>query len=440
MPTISERFRNGWNAFMKNKDPAARYQPDGHSSFYRPDRPRFTRGNDRSIVTAVYNRMAMDVAAVDIHHVRLDADDHFLEVIKSPLDDIFTLEANIDQTGRAFVQDIAMSLFDEGCVALVPVDTDRSVIKNNSFDILSIRTAQILEWFPRDVRVRVYNDRTGLKEDLILPKESIAIVENPFYSIMNEPNSTAKRLTNKLALLDFTDDQNSSGKLDLIIQLPYVIKSEARRQQAEQRRKEIETQLTSSKYGIAYTDGTEHITQLNRPVENTLLDQVRMLKDDLFAQLGITQAILNGTASPEEMQNYYSRAIEPVLSAIILEVRRKFLTKTARTQGQSVLFFRDPFKLIPVDKIAEITDKMTRNEVMSSNEVRSVIGLKPSSDPAADELRNKNLNQSNEEMDPQQMMMPPQGEITDEDVDMAMADYDAFDAQLDDLEEAIKNA
>ena len=394
-----DRIQRGWNAF-RNRDPTIEYRDTGLGYAYRPDRVRFTRGNERSIVTSVYNRIALDVAAINIQHVQLDDNNRFTSVIESGLNSCLNLEANIDQTGRAFVQDIVMSMFDEGCVAVVPVDTTQDPEITDSYDILSMRTGKILEWKPRHVKVRVYNDRTGMKEDLLLPKKQVAIIENPLYAVINEPNSTMQRLIRKLCLLDAVDEQSSSGKLDLIIQLPYVVKTEARRQQANDRRKQIEEQLTGSKYGIAYTDGTERITQLNRPVENNLMKQIEYLTSMLYSQLGITQAILDGTADDKTMLNYYSRTIEPIISAIVDEMKRKFLTKTARSQKKSIMFFRDPFKLVPVNDIAEIADKFTRNEILSSNEIRQIVGIKPSKDPKADELRNKNLSEPKENNQP----------------------------------------
>ena len=394
-----DRIQRGWNAF-RNRDPTIEYSDTGLGYAYRPDRVRFTRGNERSIVTSVYNRIALDVAAINIQHVQLDDNNRFTSVVESGLNSCLNLEANIDQTGRAFVQDIVMSMFDEGCVAVVPVDTTQDPEITDSYDILSMRTGKILEWKPRHVKVRVYNDRTGMKEDLLLPKKQVAIIENPLYAVINEPNSTMQRLIRKLCLLDAVDEQSSSGKLDLIIQLPYVVKTEARRQQANDRRKQIEEQLTGSKYGIAYTDGTERITQLNRPVENNLMKQIEYLTSMLYSQLGITQAILDGTADDKTMLNYYSRTIEPIISAIVDEMKRKFLTKTARSQKKSIMFFRDPFKLVPVNDIAEIADKFTRNEILSSNEIRQIVGIKPSKDPKADELRNKNLSEPKENSQP----------------------------------------
>lgn len=393
--SMGARLKHAWNAFF-NKDPTRSYRDIGIGYSFRPDRMRFSRGNERSIVTSVYNRIAMDVAAVDMFHVRLDENNRFLATLDSGLNNCLTVEANADQTGRAFLQDVVMSMMDEGCVAIVPTDTDDDPGDGipGSFDIDAIRTGQILEWYPQHVRVRVYNERTGQKEDILMAKKSVAIIENPLYAVINEPNSTMQRLIRKLNLLDVIDEQNSSGKLDLIIQLPYIIKTEARRRQAENRRKDIEDQLRGSKYGIAYTDGTEHITQLNRPVENNLMSQIEYLTSMLYSQLGITQGILDGTADEKTMLNYYNRTIEPILSAIADEMKRKFLTKTARSQRQSIEFFRDPFKLVPVSEISEIADKFTRNEIMTSNEIRQVIGMKPSDDPKADELRNKNLSES----------------------------------------------
>lgn len=390
--TFGNRLKHAWNVFM-NRDPTLYYRELGMGYSYRPDRPRFTRGNERSIVTSVYNRIALDVAAINIQHVRLDNDGRFLSVIESSLNQCLSLSANADQTGRTFLQDVVMSMMDEGCVAIVPVDTDDDPDMTGSYKIETMRTGKILDWYPEYVKVRVYNERTGRKEDVLVSKSTVAIVENPLYAVINEPNSTMQRLIRKLNLLDVVDEQSSSGKLDLIIQLPYVIKTEARRQQAEQRRKDIETQLSGSKYGIAYTDCTERITQLNRSVENNLMKQIEYLTSMLYSQLGITQSILDGTADEKTMLNYYNRTIEPIISAIVDEMKRKFLTKTARSQLQSISFFRDPFKLVPVADLSEIADKFTRNEIMSSNEFRQIIGMKPSADPKADELRNKNLSE-----------------------------------------------
>lgn len=392
--SFGSRLKHAWNAFM-NRSPTYRTADYGASYSYRPDRPRLTRGNERSIVTSVYNRIAMDVAAISIQHVRLDANGRFLSAMDSGLNRCLTLEANLDQTGRGFVQDIAMSMMDEGVVAIVPVDTTVDPTVSSSYEINTMRTGKILEWYPQYVRVRIYNDRTGNKEEIMLQKSQIGIVENPLFAVMNEPNSTMQRLARKLALLDVIDEQSGSGKLDLIIQLPYVIKTDARRQQAEKRRKDIEDQLSGSKYGIAYTDGTERITQLNRSVENNLMHQIEYLTSMLYSQLGITQEIMDGTADDKTMLNYYNRTIEPFVSAIADEMKRKFLTKTARSQFQSIAFFRDPFKLVPVSELAEIADKFTRNEILSPNEMRQIIGLKPSADPKADELRNRNVSEAN---------------------------------------------
>lgn len=381
-----------------NKDPSMLNHNLGVSYYTRPDRPRFTRGNEKSLITSVLNRIALDASAISIRHVRLDENGRYEEEIKSGLNSCLRLEANIDQTARAFMQDVYMSLFDEGCVAIVPVDTTLNPKDTNSYDILSMRTGKILEWRPRHIKVRLYNDQTGRYEDVMVPKHTVAILENPFYSVMNEPNSTMQRLVRKLNLLDAIDEQSGSGKLDLIIQLPYVIKTDARRKQAESRRQDIEDQLSGSKYGIAYTDGTERITQLNRPVENNLLKQVEYLTNLMFSQLGMTQAIMDGTADEKTMLNYNNRLIEVLVSTVVDEMKRKFLTKTARSQNQSIEFFIDPFKLVPAQELAEIVDKFTRNEVMSSNEFRQVVGLKPSKDPKADELRNKNINQTNSEV------------------------------------------
>lgn len=392
------RLQHSWNAFM-NRDPTAYYTNAGGNYYtYRPDRIRLTRGNERSIVTSVYNRIGLDVASIDIKHCRLDKNGRFIEVIDSSLNNCLNLEANIDQTGRAFKQDIVMSMLDEGCVAIVPIDTTIDPSVSGSYDINSMRTGKILEWYPAHVKVKVYNDQTGNYEELILPKSTVGIVENPLYAVMNEPNSTLQRLIRKLNLLDAIDEQSGSGKLDLIIQLPYTIRSDARRQQAEKRRKEIESQLSDSKYGIAYADGTERITQLNRSVENNLMSQIEYLTSMLYSQLGINQAVLDGTADEKTMLNYTNRSIGPIISAIVDEMKRKFLTKTARSQMQSIRYFKDPFKLVPVNEIAEISDKLTRNEIASSNEIRQIIGWKPSQDPAADELRNKNLNQQSPDM------------------------------------------
>ena len=389
--SFGSRLRHAWNAFTGNVQ--MNYRDLGMGYSYRADRPRMSRGNERSIVTSVYNRIALDVAALNVQHVRLDENGRFLSVIDDGLNNCLTLEANVDQTARSFIQDVVISMFDEGSVAIVPVDTTTDPNVSGSYDIQSLRVGQILDWYPQYIRARVYNEQTGRKEDIVVPKSAVAIIENPLYAVINEPNSTMQRLIRKLNLLDVIDEQSGSGKLDLIIQLPYVIKTEARRQQAENRRKDIESQLSGSKYGIAYTDGTEHITQLNRSVNNNLMSQIEYLTSMLYSQLGITQSILDGTADEKTMLNYNNRTIEPIISAIVDEMKRKFLTKTARSQRQSISFFRDPFKLVPVNEIAEIADKFTRNEIMTSNEIRQVVGMKPSEDPRADELRNKNLSE-----------------------------------------------
>lgn len=396
--SLVSRLKHAWNAFTNNRDPTSYMRNDyGANSYsYRPDRPRLSRGNERTIVTSIFNRIALDAASIKIQHCKLDKDERFSEVIDSGLNTCFNLEANIDQTGRAFIHDAIMSMLDEGVVALVPVETTLDPVKTKSFDILSIRTGKIIEWFPQHVRVKLYNDRTGEKQEIILPKSVVGIVENPLYAVVNEPNSTMQRLIRKLSLMDSVDEQTSSGKLDMIIQLPYVIKSDQRRAQANQRRKDIEEQLSGSKYGIAYIDGTEKITQLNRSLENNLLKQIEYLTAMAYSQLGINQAILDGTADEKAMLNYYDRTVEPMVAAIVNECKRKFLSKTARSQGQSILYFRDPFKLVPVNDLAEVADKMTRNEIMTSNELRQVMGLKPSDDPKADQLVNSNLNQPEE--------------------------------------------
>lgn len=394
MPSFGERLAHAWNAFRNNRDPtenANQLVGLGFSSSNRPDRMRFTRGHDRSIVTAAYNRIAVDVASVDIKHVRLDKNERYSETIMSGLNNCLTLSANTDQTGRQFIQDVVMSMFDEGCVAIVPTDTDINPKITGGYDILSLRTGKITQWYPDSVKVSVYNEVRGMREEIIVPKKTTAIIENPFYSVMNEPNSTLQRVIRKLNLLDITDEQNSSGKLDLIIQLPYTVRTEQRMMEAERRRKKIEEQLTSSKYGIAYADATEKITQLNRSIENNLKEQVDSFTALLYSQLGIPMDVFNGTADEKTMLNYYNRTIEPILSAICEEMTRKFLTKTARTQRQSIKFFQDHFKLVPVNNIAEMADKFTRNEILTANEIRSILGIKPSDDPKADELRNSNM-------------------------------------------------
>lgn len=393
--TLTSRLKQAWNAF-RNRDPTMFYREPGMSYTYRPDRVRFSGGNERSIVTSVYNKIAVDVAAIVIKHCRLDDNGRYVKDINSGLNNCLTLEANIDQTGRAFKQDAVMSMFDEGVVALVPVDTSIDPTVSGSFDIITMRTGKIVEWFPRSVKVEVYNDQTGRKEQIILPKKSVAIVENPFFSVMNEPNSTLKRLIRKLNLLDAIDEQSGSGKLDLIIQLPYIVKGETRQKQAEQRKDSIIEQLKGP-YGIAYIDGTEKVTQLNRPIENNLMQQIEYLTNMLYGQLGITPSILDGTADEKTMLNYNNRTIEPIVAAFTDAIKRSFLSKTARTQGQTIMAFRDPFKLVPVNNIAEIADKFTRNEILTSNEIRQIIGFKPSDDPKADKLVNSNISQAKEE-------------------------------------------
>lgn len=443
-----DRLQHGINAFM-NKDPTLNYQSYGSGSSYRPDRPRLTRGNERSIVTAIYNRIAMDVAAISIRHCRLDKNGRYLEDIDSHLNNCLNTEANIDQTARAFIQDYVMSMLDEGVVALVPIDTTLDPMDTSSYDILSMRTGKIVQWYPQCVRVSVYNDRTGEKEEITLPKNRVGIVENPLYAVINEPNATMQRLIRKLALLDIVDEKTSSGKLDLIIQLPYIVKTQAKREQAEQRRKDIEMQLTGSTYGIAYTDGTERITQLNRPVENNLLKQIEYLTNLVYSQMGFDESILNGTADEKTMLNYKNRIIEPIVSAFVDEIKRKFLTKTARTQSQTIMFFSDPFKLVPINNIAEIADKFTRNEIMTSNEIRQIVGLKPSNDPKADELRNSNLNHPDEgkEGDNSPMTEADQTaeetgrspKLTSEQYQTALKELDDYDEQLDAMEKSVSD-
>ena len=402
--TIGSRLKKAWNAFRDQDETYYNVYNDRYTSYsngssYRPDRTRLSTRNERSIVTSIFNRIALDVASIDIYHCRLDDNDRYKENIDSTLNNCLTLESNIDQTSRAFMQDVVLSMFDEGSVAIVPVDTIKDPMKTDSYEILTLRTGRIVTWYPKHVRVELYDDNTGIKREITLPKSRVGIIENPLYAVMNEPNSTLQRLIRKLVLLDSIDEQSGSGKLDLIIQLPYIVKSEARKQQAEQRRKDIERQLKGSKYGIAYTDGTEKITQLNRPLENNLMKQIEYLTSMLYGQLGITQGVMDGTADEKTMTNYYSRTIEPIVSSIVDEIKRKFLTKTARSQKQSIIFFRDPFKLVPVSDLAEISDKFTRNEILSSNEIRQVVGRKPSDDPKADQLINSNISQPTERLD-----------------------------------------
>lgn len=393
---LSTRLAHAWNAFT-SRDPT-QYIITGPGYSSRPDRPRLSRGNEKSIATSIFNRIALDVSSVNIKHCRLDKNGRYVEDIDSGLNNCLNLEANKDQTGRAFIQDVVLSMLDEGCVALVPVETTIDPKSSNSYQIDSMRTGKITEWYPDMVRVRLYNDRTGEKEEILLPKNQVAIIENPLYAVVNEYNSTMQRLIRKLSLLDVTDEQTASGKLDLIIQLPYVIKTETRREQAERRRKDIIDQLAGSQYGIAYTDGTEKITQLNRSLENNLLKQVEYLTNMVYSQLGITQSVLDGTADEKTMLNYMNRTVEPIISAIVDELKRKFLTKTARSQLQSIVYFRDPFRLVPVNDIAEIADKFTRNEIMTSNEIRQIVGIQPSKDPKADKLVNSNISQAKQDM------------------------------------------
>ena len=394
-PTLMDRLKNSWNAF-RNRDPTIFYNEPGMSYTYRPDRVRFSRGNERSIVTSVYNKIAMDVASVDIRHCRIDENGRYTEDIDSDFNRCLTLEANIDQSHRAFRQDIVMSMFDEGAVAIVPIEAKGDPTLSTSFDIRSMRVGKIVEWFPRSVKVEVYNDRTGKKEKIIMPKKSVGIVENPLYSVINEPNSTMKRLIRKLNILDAIDEQSGSGKLDLIIQLPYAVKGELKEQQANKRRDSIIDQLKGP-YGIAYIDGTEKVTQLNRPVENNLMKQIEYLTNLLYSQIGITPSVMDGTADEKTMLNYNNRTVEPIVSAIVDAMKRSFISRTAMTQGQTIMAFRDPFKLVPINNIAEIADKFTRNEILTSNEIRQIIGFKPSSDPKADQLINSNIAQSKEQ-------------------------------------------
>ena len=441
--TIVTRLKHAWNAF-KNRDPTqspSEYRNSiGHGSYTRQHRSRMHVTNERSVIISVYNRIAIDVSAIEIQHVRLDKNGRFKETINSGLNDIFSSEANIDQANRAFIQDIVMSMFDEGVVAVVPVDTTIDPKISGSFEINSMRTGRIITWFPHHVRIRLYNEKTGVQEEITLPKSQVAIVENPLYAVMNEPNSTLKRLLKKLSILDAIDEQSGAGKLDLIIQLPYVIKSEARRKQAEERRKDIELQLSGSKYGIAYTDGTERVTQLNRPAENNLMKQIEYLTSMLYSQLGLTESVFNGTADEKTMMNYNNRTIGPILLAITSEFKRKFLTKTARTQGQSIEFFIDLFSLVPASELASIADRFTRNEILSSNEVRAIIGYKPSSDPAADELRNKNLNKASPvgggiggEISPQGDVMPQNGITSDQALELFNELLDGLEGDIDSI-------
>ena len=429
MAPFGNRLRHAWNAFLGRDRPQGEWADIGPGYSRRPDRLRLGYGHEKSIINAIETRIAIDVSSIEIRHTRLDDQGRYKEDIKSPLNECLRLSANKDQTAEAFFRDVTMTMLEEGSVAIVPTDTDIDPVSSNAYEIFSLRCGKVTEWFPDYVKLMLYNDRSGEKEEITLPKKMVAIVENPFYSVMNEPNSTLQRLLRKLALLDSVDEQTSAGKLDLIIQLPYVIKTEARRREAEKRRSEIVEQLTGSQYGIAYTDGTEHITQLNRPLENNLLKQIEYLSDMLYSQLGLTPEIMNGTADEKTMLNYMNRTVMPIVSAITKEMIRKFLSKTARTQGQWISFFNDPFKLMPVSNIADIADKFTRNEIMTSNEIRGKVGMKPSDDPKADQLVNSNLNQSKEQVN--EMLNLPSGE---EEEPMQMSAI-----QGDDLERAIRN-
>lgn len=404
--TFGDRLRSAWNAF-RSRDPTTNMQDTGVGYTYRPDRPRLSRGNERSIITALYNRIAVDVSDIDIRHCIVDDEDRYVKTVHSGLNDCLSVEANKDQTYKAFIQDVVLSMFDEGVVAIVPVDTDYSPEKERPFEILTMRTAKVIEWRPNTVKLRLYNDQTGNKEEIWMKKSAVCIIENPFYAIMNEPNSTMQRLIRKLNLLDYIDEQSGSGKLDLIIQLPYVIKSQTRREQAETRRKDIEMQLAGSKYGIAYVDGTERITQLNRPVENNLMKQIEYLTAMLYSQMGFDQTILAGTADEKTMLNYNKNIIKAVIKAIVDEMKRKFLTRENRNAMETIMFFSDPFELVPIDKIADIADKFTRNEILSKNEVRQIVGRKPSEDPKADKLINSNISQPTEAL----KETPPKEEV-----------------------------
>lgn len=443
---IASRFKNAWNAFRDNSSGTVKVAET--STYWNPVRPRISRGGEKSIVVALYNRMAMDVAQIAIKHVRVDEENRYISDVRSDLNYCLQKEANIDQTGRAFIQDAVFSMFDEGCVALVPTYTDGNPTVSYSYDVEAIRVGKIVEWYPSYVKVDLYNDKTGKHENIILPKAMVAIVVNPFYAVMNTPNSTAQRLIRKLSLIDAVDEESSSGKLQMIIQLPYIVKSESRQQQAEKRRKEIERQLTESKFGIAYTDGTEKITQINRPLENNLQEQIEYLTNMLYGQLGLTPEILNGSADENTMLNYYNRTIEPICSALVEEMERKWLSRTARTQRQAIRFFRDPFKLVPVSQVAEMADKFTRNEIMTSNEFRQVIGMKPSDDPKADQLVNANIAQANGNgtepmamMDTAQMPIGQMGDMaSEEDIQAQINEIDAADAELAEIEQQLGTA
>lgn len=422
MPSLGERLKKGWNAFRNNKDPTfEQAQWNVYSSTFRPDRLRLTGGNEKSIITAIYNRIALDVASISIKHVRVDENGRYKEEIKSPLNNVLTLDANTDQTGRALIQDAVMSMFDEGVVAIVPVDVKGDPILSDSYDIYTIRTAKILEWYPEHIRISMYDERTGKRDEIVIPKRIAAIVENPFYAVMNDRNSVLKRLVRKLNLLDAVDEQSASGKMDLIIQLPYAAKTPLKKQQAEDRRHDIESQLIDSKYGIAYIDGTEHVVQLNRAVENNMMSSIEYLTSMLYSQLTLTPEVMNGSAKEEVMLNYNNRTVEPIVAAIVDEMNRKYLTPTARTQGQRIQYFREPFRLVPINGIADIADKFTRNEILSPNEIRGIVGLRPSDDAEADKLRNRNINQAKQEIQNGSRLAVPTEEGSDSKVEEALA-------------------
>lgn len=422
MPSLGERLKKGWNAFRNNKDPTfEQAQWNVYSSTFRPDRLRLTGGNEKSIITAIYNRIALDVASISIKHVRVDENGRYKEEIKSPLNNVLTLDANTDQTGRALIQDAVMSMFDEGVVAIVPVDVKGDPILSDSYDIYTIRTAKILEWYPEHIRISMYDERTGKRDEIVIPKRIAAIVENPFYAVMNDRNSVLKRLVRKLNLLDAVDEQSASGKMDLIIQLPYAAKTPLKKQQAEDRRHDIESQLIDSKYGIAYIDGTEHVVQLNRAVENNMMTSIEYLTSMLYSQLTLTPEVMNGSAKEEVMLNYNNRTVEPIIAAIVDEMNRKYLTPTARTQGQRIQYFREPFRLVPINGIADIADKFTRNEILSPNEIRGIVGFRPSDDAEADKLRNRNINQAKQEIQNGSRSTVPAEEGSDSKVEEALA-------------------
>lgn len=433
MPTIFQRLQHGWNAF-RGRDRPTNYQNYGQVSYYKPDQIHLRASNDRSLITAIYNRISMDVAANKIEHVKLDENGRYIATVPDGLHNCLTVEANIDQTSRAFIQDVVLSMFDDGYVAIVPVDTTIDPTVSSSYDVQSMRVGKVMQWSPQFVMVNVYNEQKGIKEDIVLPKRAVALIQNPFYAVMNEPNSTLQRLIRKLSLLDAIDEQSGSGKLDLIVQLPYVVRSPDRKKQAEARRKDIEMQLAGSKYGIAYTDGTEKITQLNRPIENNLMNQIEYLMNTVYSQLGITPEILNDTANESTMQNYISRTIEPILSAIVDEMKRKFLTKTARTQGHSIQFSSDPFKLVPISKIADIAENFVSNEILSPNDLRSIVGFKPVNNAQADELRNRRLNQNGEQMQlPSAIVEEQEGQYTQDQEEVNNAQQEGYSDNIADI-------